>query len=386
MKIGPITLTPAAGRVPLPTETTMLQGIAIARWCSWGWVIVTTMIQRKELDHPLIAAELIFLALVGCGIATYQLIRAPQWLLSKRVATVEVVFSGLMLIADGWVFKGQHNFASGQSLASSGPLVASMAAALVFGPRLGAIMAVLIGLCRIPGAIVNGADVLINDRLLSVASTLIQYSIAALMFGLVTRRLRVVETEVLSRRARDEVASTLHDGVLQTLALVERRTRTSDPELAAEARNSDRELRSWLFHGRTGPDQRMTFNAALHSVADRVSRTHDIRITVNCLTDEELSADHPVHQAMLGAVGEALTNVAKHADASQIVVFADEENDEVIFISVRDNGVGFDTATARTSGRQGIVGSIDRRMVVVGGRSEIVSTRGAGTEVRLWSR
>jgi signal transduction histidine kinase len=379
-------MSPAAGRLPLPTETTLLQGIAIARWCSWGWVVVTTVLQRDELAHPAIATTLILLALTGCAVATYQLIRAPRWLLSKRVAGVEVVFSGLMLIADGWVFKSNHNFASGQSLASSGPLVASMAAALVFGPRAGSMMAIFIGMCRIPGGLVNGANVWIGDRLLSVASTLIQYAIAALMFGLVTKRLRVVETEVLSRRARDEVASTLHDGVLQTLALVERRTRTSDPELAAEARISDRELRSWLFHGPSGPDHAATFNAALHAVADRVSRSHDLRVTVNCLTEDSLSADLPVRQAMLAAVGEALTNVAKHADASQVVVFSDEEDDGVVFVSVRDNGVGFDPAANRSLDRQGIVGSIERRVATAGGRSQIVSTPGTGTEVRLWSK
>ncbi len=379
-------LTPAAGRLPLPTETTLLQGIAIARWCSWGWVVVTTVLQRNDLDHPVIAASLIALALIGCAVATYQLIRAPRWLLSKRVAGIEVVFSGLMLIADGWVFKHGHNFASGQSLASSGPLVASMAAALVFGPRAGSMMAILIGVCRIPGGVINGANVFIGDRLLSVASTLIQYAIAALMFGLVTKRLRIVETEVLTRRARDEVAATLHDGVLQTLALVERRTRTTDPELAAEARISDRELRSWLFHGRVSPDQPQSFNAALREVADRVSRTHDLRVTVNCLTDDSLEADLPVRQAMLAAVGEALTNAAKHADASQVVVFSDEEDSDVVFISVRDNGVGFDPAATRSLDRQGIVGSIERRVATAGGRSQIVSTPGTGTEVRLWSQ
>ena len=35
----------------------------------------------------------------------------------------------------------------------------------------------------------------------------------------------------------------MHDTVLQTLALVERRSAASDPELAAAAREADRELR-----------------------------------------------------------------------------------------------------------------------------------------------
>jgi signal transduction histidine kinase len=377
---------PAAGRLPLPTEMTLLQGLAIARWCSWGWVVVTTVLQRNDLKRPVMASLFIFLALFGCAVCTYQLIRAPRWLLSKRLACTEAGFSAFMLIADGWVFKSDHNFVGGQSLASSGPLVAAMAAALVLGPRIGSVLAAAVGLARVPGGLVNGVTEWPADRALSVASTVIQYSIAALMFGLVTKRLRIVETEVVSRRARDEVAATLHDGVLQTLALVERRTRDTDPELAAEARLSDRELRSWLFHGRTTPEQLSTFPAALYAVADKVSRSHDLKITVNCLLDDDLSADTPSHQALLSAVGEALTNVAKHADASQVVVFADEEDNGAVFVSVRDNGSGFDTSQLADTDRHGISGSITNRMNTVGGRAEITSTVGSGTEVRLWNK
>jgi signal transduction histidine kinase len=377
---------PAAGRLPLPTEMTLLQGLAIARWCSWAWVVVTTVLQRDDLKRPLMASIFIFLALLGCAVCTYQLMRAPRWLLSKRLACTEAGFSAFMLIADGWVFKENHNFVGGQSLASSGPLVAAMAAAFVLGPRLGALLAAIVGSTRIVGGLVNGVTQWPADRLLSVASTVIQYSIAALMFGLVTKRLRIVETEVVSRRARDDIAATLHDGVLQTLALVERRTRDTDPELAAEARLSDRELRSWLFHGRTTTEHLSTFPAALFAVADKVSRSHDLKVTVNCLLDDDLTSNTPSHQALLAAVGEALTNTAKHADASQVVVFADEESDGAVFVSVRDNGTGFDTASLANTDRQGISGSVQRRMQSVGGRAEITSNPGSGTEVRLWSK
>jgi signal transduction histidine kinase len=380
-----LTQPPAAGRSPLPTELTLLQGIAIARWCAWVWVIVTTALQQDDLRRPVIASLLMLLALAGCATCTYLLLRTPQWLLSKRVAVTESVFCMAMLLADGWVFEPGHNFVGGQSLASSGPLVAAMATSAVVGPSWGTFLASVTAFCRIPGGILNDFEDWSADVFLSVASTVIQYAIAALMFGLVTRRLRIVETEVISRRARDDIAATLHDGVLQTLALVERRTRGTDPQLAAEARRSDRELRSWLFHGGSQTDvgQATTFVSALRIVCDRVAATEDLNVTVNALVDDDVALS-PALKAVVAAVGEALTNAAKHARSSQVVVFADEDADGY-FVSVRDNGVGFDTSALEGTQRQGITRSIKKRMDDVGGSAEIVSAPSNGTEVRLWS-
>jgi signal transduction histidine kinase len=377
--------SPAAGRVPLPTEMTLLQGFALARWCAWGWVVFTTVLQRDSLRRPILASVLIVGALMFCALCTSLVVVAPRWLLSKRLAVGEVALSMVMLVADGWVFETGHSFGRNQSLASSGPLVAVMAAAAVLGPRIGAGLAALTGGSRLLGAYVNNVDDWSGSRMLSVASTVIQYAIAALMIGIITRRLRIVETEVVTRRARDEIAGQLHDGVLQTLALVERRTKQSDPVLAAEARRSDRELRSWLFHGTATPDDGASFGQALHRVVDRLAATHDLSVTVNCLVDDDVLADCDIHQALIAASGEALVNVAKHSRTDKAVVFADLDDRDVLFVSVRDSGVGFDT-TKVGSDRAGLSGSIIGRVQRAGGRAEIVSTPGTGTEVRLWSR
>ena len=87
--------------------------------------------------------------------------------------------------------------------------------------------------------------------------------------------------------------------------------------------------------------------------------------------------------ALAGAVGEAVTNAIKHAVASNIVVYAETDDDGHVFASVRDDGMGFDTTRVELG--DGLEGSIRQRMLDAGGRSEVISTVGGGTEIRLWT-
>ena len=78
-----------------------------------------------------------------------------------------------------------------------------------------------------------------------------------------------------------------------------------------------------------------------------------------------------------------MTNAGKHAGPNRVVVFADRADDGRVFCSVKDDGRGFDVGTG--DGGVGIARSIMDRMREVGGRAEIRSRPGSGTEVRLWT-
>jgi signal transduction histidine kinase len=85
--------------------------------------------------------------------------------------------------------------------------------------------------------------------------------------------------------------------------------------------------------------------------------------------------------ALAGAVGEALTNAAKHSKARRVTVYA--EQDAVgLFVSVKDDGVGFDAST--TSEGVGLTRSVRARIEDIGGRVEVDANPGHGTEVRVW--
>ena len=91
-----------------------------------------------------------------------------------------------------------------------------------------------------------------------------------------------------------------------------------------------------------------------------------------------------VQTVLLRICQESLTNIRRHAEASQVEVILDYRDHEVM-LSVQDNGAGFDLATveAEKSGVSfGLIG-MRQRAQQINGQSTIDSTKNQGTLVRL---
>jgi len=101
---------------------------------------------------------------------------------------------------------------------------------------------------------------------------------------------------------------------------------------------------------------------------------HEIRLVFGAVDGTLESAE------LADAAREALTNVRKHAQATQAVVSC-HVTAGVGTVVVQDDGIGFDPArTFRGAGlRESIVGRMER----AGGSAEIDSEAGAGTSVTL---
>jgi signal transduction histidine kinase len=82
--------------------------------------------------------------------------------------------------------------------------------------------------------------------------------------------------------------------------------------------------------------------------------------------------------AVYRLVQEALTNIAKHAQASRVDVTV-TEGERSVKVTIEDNGIGFDT-TSETSGF-GVAGMTER-VGLVGGEMAIESKPGSGTSIR----
>ncbi|CAA9473126.1 MAG: Two-component system sensor histidine kinase [uncultured Solirubrobacteraceae bacterium] len=176
---------------------------------------------------------------------------------------------------------------------------------------------------------------------------------------------------------RAEVAAHLHDSVLQTLALVQKRA--DDPRAVATlARQQERELRAWLWDPQA-PAADAGLAAALRAAAAEVEEAHGVPIEVVTVGDVAM-ADGPA--TVLAAAREALTNAAKFAgDAGPVALYA-EAAPERVQVFVRDRGPGFDLA-AVPADRRGVRDSIIGRMERHGGRAAIAPAPGGGTEVEL---
>lgn len=180
----------------------------------------------------------------------------------------------------------------------------------------------------------------------------------------------------IREQERAEVAAHLHDSVLQTLALIQKRS--AEPrEVAALARRQERELRRWLFERPdSGCDQSVL--AALERAAGEVEELYGVPIEVVVVGDQKLDVRL---EALVPAAREAMTNAAKFAGVDRIDLYA-EAGAERVEVFVRDRGVGFEPDAIpedRRGVRDSIVGRIERH----GGHARIRSAVGEGTEVEL---
>ena len=141
-------------------------------------------------------------------------------------------------------------------------------------------------------------------------------------------------SEIAAAAEREEIASRLHDSVLQTLALIQKRAEEPS-EVARLARSQERELRQWLFGSQDN----------LSVLASR----------------------------------EAMVNAAKHAGVAEINVYA-ESLGEHIQIYVRDRGAGFNPDEVGED-RHGLRESIYGRVERAGGTVEVKTGVGQGTEI-----
>lgn len=185
------------------------------------------------------------------------------------------------------------------------------------------------------------------------------------------RRVRVEE--------KAKIAAHLHDSVLQTLTLIQKRS--DDPTVVTLARKQERELRSWLYGAPTGDVP--TLKAGLTHALGEVETLHGVAIDAVFVGDFEASDETALEQldALQKATVQAATNAAIHSGVNKIDVYCEASKSE-IEIYIRDLGKGFDLDTD-TIGRAGVRESIISRMRLIGGTAHIATAKGAGTEVEL---
>ena len=172
---------------------------------------------------------------------------------------------------------------------------------------------------------------------------------------------------------RAEIAAHLHDSVLQTLALIQRRA-GNETDVVRLARAQERELRGWLYRdpGKDAGQLSEAVKTAAAEVEDSLGHAVEVVTVGDCAMTER-------HEALVQAAREAMLNAARHGGGAVSVYL--EVTDGAAEVFVKDRGPGFDP-DAVPADRLGVRESIVGRMNRHGGTATINSTED-GTEVRL---
>jgi signal transduction histidine kinase len=194
-------------------------------------------------------------------------------------------------------------------------------------------------------------------------------------------RARIVESADAARR---KIERDLHDGAQQrlvALALSLRLARAkleSDPAAAAElldgaSENLDGAIRELRELAR-GIHPAVLTSRGLGSAVEALAQRMPLPIEIRSVPSERLPA--PVEAAAYFVVAEAITNVARYADASHASVEVCCEDGRLV-VTVADDGIG-GADPASGSGLRGL----SDRIAALDGRLEVSSPTGRGTTVR----
>jgi signal transduction histidine kinase len=202
--------------------------------------------------------------------------------------------------------------------------------------------------------------------------------------------LKNVSTAV--EKARRRFAGDLHDDALQKLTAVELHLqRLRDPngnsaELLGEAEillaQTEEALRRLLFEVR--PPALEVPGGFVEAIRDRVrmlKTTTGAEVELEVDLPDDLSFDF--RSMLYRQVTEAMTNIEKHAAATQVCVSLRVENDGVLGV-VRDNGRGFVVAERdHLPGHLGLL-ALNERALLAGGWNKTLSEPGLGTTIEFW--
>jgi PAS domain S-box-containing protein len=212
-------------------------------------------------------------------------------------------------------------------------------------------------------------------------------------------RLRALASELTltEEQERKRIATELHDGAAQSLALAriqlvsarktveEPAARTKLDDLSQLLKESLQQIRDVLLDLSSPALSEIGLAAALSEwLEEHIGRRHGLRTSFDDRAGvAPLTED--VRAVLFRNVRELLINAVKHAEARMVSVRM-ESDGGTLQITVQDDGVGFDAGSgADRPSNEGAFGlfSVRERMADMGGSLEIVSAPGEGTRATL---
>jgi signal transduction histidine kinase len=365
-------------------EVTPWRALALFRLITLAYAVVLTAINVGDFPHQWAAWLVSGVMVVWSGLATigYERPRLRSWplLIGDLDITAGCLLSTLPVI-------GPHLLARGvPTLTVTWMACPVLAVAIVKGIRWGVVMAILMGACdlTVHGVTLITQTALTGTVIMVMAATALGY--LANIGVRAQEQLRLMAAGEAVHAERERLARTIHDSVLQVLALVKRR----GEELGGEAA----EL------GRLAGEQELALRTLIGSVGDAPAPTGmvDLREMVGSLATSRVTVSAPATgmwlpaqtaREIFAAVGAASENAHQHCPPQTRVWILLEDEMGTVTATIRDDGPGIPAGRldqAAAQGRLGVAKSIRGRIADLGGRVVITSTPGEGTEVELTVR
>ncbi|MEU6536019.1 DUF5931 domain-containing protein [Streptomyces sp. NPDC047000] len=392
-------------------ERVMRMSVELPLWRALAGYRVLTMLYAVGLfataydrfSRPWLAVAY-YVVLCGWTLATLPRV-ANEAACTRRflAADLTLAVTGILLtpVAD----TPRRVLAGGPTLPSIWTAGAVLAFALKGGWRWAALASSAVAVTNLVERGRPARDTVHNVVLVWVASIAIGYVVEVARASERTLA-RALEIEAAGRE-RERLARDIHDGVLQVLAMVQRRGAVLGGEAAELGRMAGEQeiaLRT-LVSGGLVPVSRVSEDAAEGAVVRLVEEPDeagagdggplDLRTLLApyaaprvSLAEPGAPVPLPPHTAreLAAAVGAALDNVRVHAgDGARAWILVEDEPESVI-VTVRDDGPGVPEgrlAQAAGEGRLGVAQSIRGRLRDIGGTAELVSVPGQGTEVEM---
>ncbi|MEI7054796.1 DUF5931 domain-containing protein [Nocardioides sp. CCNWLW239] len=363
----------------IEVENRLFRALAVLRVVVLVNAVGLTIYRAANFDPPAaaLASALVMVAWTGFAVWAYA---APERRTALLVGADLAIALGLLLVTP--LVKGPGFQASVPGFWVSGALLACAIHYRWIGGLLAgvALAAVDLGLRQEIDQSIYG-----NAFLLVIAGPVVGYLCESMQRMALERD----EAERAAARAeeRARLARAVHDGVLQVLALVQRRGGElggDAAELGRLAGEQERELRS-LIRGEQ-PGRRPAAGPA-RGMLDLAAALDELETGTVTVSGPATAVELPVHRAeeIVAATRAALDNVRRHVgeDARAWVLL--QAFPDHVEVSVRDEGPGIPAgrvAEAEGDGRLGIAGSIRGRIHDLGGTAELITGR-TGTEWEL---
>jgi two-component system sensor histidine kinase UhpB len=188
------------------------------------------------------------------------------------------------------------------------------------------------------------------------------------------------ERRRLARELHDELGQTLTGVVLQLDGLARRSPPELKPavaEVQEAARESAEEVRNIARGLRPQALDEFGLRSALITLAAGFAEHSGLAVRHELAAVPSLAPEHEL--AVYRVAQEGLTNVARHAEATGVLLALQADDGRVV-LRVRDDGRGIDERAAHDAGG---LGGMRERAMLIGGRFAVERLRPSGTEIRL---